>query len=402
MGKCAFLVGIDAYPTNKQQLRCAVADAQECSTKLARVGFRCAECENVNVRQFDLNLANFIEKTIQDSDHFILFNFNGHCELAKGKPTLIFSDGEVPLEDVTTRLMKSKCSKNAEVLLLMNCCRCGEIDASELSERSQKQTMGKNTENRYLTIIWASALGRPAGDSDGDDDVSFRCSSFMRGFLACVEKRKTLHEVYIHISETVQSSEANRKLKCPLRQRPWFSTDSTSSRSDFFLPDPDLRTCPHCHRAVGDLEAGAELAWSGSTGASPHMAEEGKRRQRDMSSQRSVNVYDWCIFCEAPIAFLLCSALHFLVWCVSLWKGKVLVQSIGWSFGLMVIAFFWSAFSYNEQGHVCWPAVETHAVKWWLPFWVACAQGYMERIGKGVWQQVLLQYCHFCHHNHGK
>ena len=149
----------------------------------------------------------------------------------------MFSDGgRQDVGKVAAGLLKAGCAYNAEILLLMNCCRSkGWENATPLDfgEGSQRQPWGKNTYNRSLTIIWASALGRPARDSQ--EEASDRCSSFMHGFLECVGHEVELRDVFDSISASVRSQDLNEK-SYPLRQRPWFSTDSVCRRTDFFVP----------------------------------------------------------------------------------------------------------------------------------------------------------------------
>ena len=354
MSRCAVLVGIDAYA--RQPLRHAVEDMSACHAALERIGFRrVVQCINVDKNRFEERLSTF-EKDVKNHDNFILFNFNGHCKLVRGRPTLIFRDGEeledgqLPVEDVVDRLMTSSCSQTAEILLLMNCCRSGEVECEDLGERSHWQRKngrnGRNASDRCLSIIWACALGRLAADSDGD--ASQGCNSFMQGFLECVEQEKTLKQVYDKISETVQDYESRRS-GYRLRQKPWFSTNSISDRSDFFLPNPD----------------GTRVHW-------------------------------------APNTFLACSALHLLMWCTS-WIHQGILQRSGWTFNLTVISFFWSAFSYNQHGQstqelkilsMSWPEIEKVAIKWWLPICVTLAQGFADHLGQDrPTHQVCIHLC---------
>ena len=122
-----------------------------------------------------------------------------------------------------------RCSKDAAFLVLMICCRSSPCTPQEFGERSQVQIPEYRATDRSLTIIWASALGRCA--ADGADTST---SHFMRGFLRSIERPAQLKEMFNHISKCVQNSRLN--------QKPWFSSNSTSSGSDFFLPEVFLRT----------------------------------------------------------------------------------------------------------------------------------------------------------------
>ncbi|CAE7938215.1 ppsA, partial [Symbiodinium sp. KB8] len=132
MGRVALLVGND-YPDEVGKLQHAVSDMKACEEALANIGFRCMTCENQPRSIFLETFADFLQ-FVRDDDDTVLFNFNGHCKLVDEKPALIFDgrglDGSGQqasrhemLEAVSVRLMKAKCSYNADILLLMNCCR---------------------------------------------------------------------------------------------------------------------------------------------------------------------------------------------------------------------------------------------------------------------------------------
>ncbi|CAE7233493.1 Pclo [Symbiodinium sp. CCMP2456] len=245
MGRVALLVGINEYSDEVGTLQYAVSDMKACQKALTNIGFWCMTCENQPRSKFLETLQNFLQ-LVCDDDDIVLFNFNGHCELVnedgKDKPALIFdgrglddsgqqTGGHVMLEEVSMQLMKAKCSYDAEILLLMNCCRNyrkPETSLKTLSERSQVHAMGKNTHGRGLTSIWACSVGHWAADT----------SSFRQGLLSCIGQECDLWQLHKSISIHVRSHNMNTEgTRFPLWQRPCISANTDSDRNDFFLPD---------------------------------------------------------------------------------------------------------------------------------------------------------------------
>ena len=306
MGRVALLVGND-YPDEVGKLQHAVSDMKACEEALANIGFRCMTCENQPRSIFLETFADFLQ-FVRDDDDTVLFNFNGHCKLVDEKPALIFDgrglDGSGQqasrhemLEAVSVRLMKAKCSYNADILLLMNCCRdYGKPGTSlestlealnELSQVHDVHDIGRNTHGRSLTSIWACSIGCWAADT----------SSFRQGLLSCIGQECDFWQLHKSISINVRSHNSNMKkregTRIPLSQRPCISSNTNSDRIDFFLPDWSRarfgqRTYPGARLKHYPAQSHRE------TQTSPRMV------TRD--------------HVQAPLMFIFCASLHLTVW----------------------------------------------------------------------------------------
>ena len=161
--RLALSVGINDYP--QEPLPYPVADATRCSDELAKTAFPCLVRANADCSKFEQYLGIFCEQITEVHD-FILFNFNGHCEVLDGEAVLIFKDGEeqaggrMPVQTVIEKIAHSKCSHDAVILCLMNSCRGM---AKECADKLKKPR-SRSAWGRALVTMWASPFGCPAED----------------------------------------------------------------------------------------------------------------------------------------------------------------------------------------------------------------------------------------------
>ena len=146
MGKrLGFSVGINDYPA--EPLQKALADTRRCCEELRRINVPCIVCENPDLKKVESYLFMFCEQITECYD-FILFNFNGHCEVAGGEcrePMLVLKDGkQMPVNTVIEKLVNATGSHDATILCLMNCCRgISQKCADEARKPNNRKASGR-------------------------------------------------------------------------------------------------------------------------------------------------------------------------------------------------------------------------------------------------------------------